>query len=81
MEPSGPDETVRRYIAAFDTRDADAIALLHEDAVAVVVASAVEMGRDVIRSNSLAEWANEPEPQRACAGVCDGRDMLFVFRG
>jgi len=80
VQSSDLDETVRRYIAAFDARDADAIAaLLHEDAVAVVVGSAIEVGRDMIRANSLAEWASEPEPQRACAGVLDGREVLFVF--
>jgi RNA polymerase sigma-70 factor (ECF subfamily) len=73
-------DVVQRYIVAFDARDPDAIAaLLHEDAVTTIVGSAEELGRGVSRRNSLAEWAADPVPQTACAGVLDGRDVIFVF--
>lgn len=71
---------VQRYVEAFDARDADAIAaLFHEDAQATIVGCAVELGRDVIRANSLAEWAGDPVRQWARAGRLEGRDVLFVF--
>lgn len=74
------DPLVQRYVEAFDARDADAIAaLFHEDAQATIVGCAVELGRDVIRANSLAEWAGDPVRQWARAGRLEGRDVLFVF--
>lgn len=80
--PRAHADVVRRYIAAFDARDPDALAaLLHERAVTTIVGSAVELGRDTSRRNSLAEWALEPLPQWVKAGVLDGRDVLFVFAG
>lgn len=79
-EPGDLEPLVRRYVEAFDARDADAIAaLFHEDAEATIVGCAVEMGREVIRANSLAEWAGDPVRQWARAGRVEGRDVLFVF--
>jgi len=75
----GRDAVVRKYIEAFDARDADALAaLLYEDAVTTIVGSAVEVGREVSRANSLAEWAQEPYEQWARPGVLDGREVLFI---
>lgn len=74
------DAVVQKYIEAFDARDADAIAaLLHEDAVTTIVGSAVEIGRDVSRRNSLEEWAHEPFEQWARPGVIEDREVLFIF--
>lgn len=79
-EPRAHADVIRRYIAAFDARDPDALAaLLHEEAVTTIVGSAVALGRDTSRRNSLAEWVLEPLPQSAKAGVLDGRDVLLVF--
>jgi RNA polymerase sigma factor (sigma-70 family) len=77
-----PTELVRRYVAAFNARDPDAIAaLLTDDAVTTIVGSAQELGREVTRASSLAEWAVDPTPQSARAGVLEGREVVFVFYG
>lgn len=75
MEP-----LVEKFVAAFDARDPDAIAaLMDEAAVTTIVGSAVEFGREFSRTNSLAEWAAEPERQWARPGVVHGRDVLFIL--
>lgn len=74
------DAVVRRYIEAFDARDPDAIAaLLHENAVTNIIGSAVEIGREVSRNNSLREWAQEPCEQWANPGVLEEREVLFIL--
>jgi hypothetical protein len=74
------DPLVRRFIAAFDARDPDAIAaLLHDDATTTIVGNALELGRAASRQGSLAEWALEPERQWARAGRLEGRDVIFVL--
>lgn len=71
---------VRRYVDAFNNRDADAIAaLLDEEATTSIVGSAEEVGRLVTRSASLAEWAADPSEQWAEPGTLDGVPALFVF--
>jgi len=76
----GVEPIVQRYLDAFNARDADAVAaLLHEDAVTTIVGSAEELGREVTRGASLAEWAADPNDQWAMAGRFDGRHVLFVF--
>lgn len=78
--PENMSELVQRYVAAFDARDPDAIAaLLHEEAVTTVVGTAEELGREMSRSGSLAEWAEEPAEQWAKPGTLDGREVLFIF--
>jgi len=79
-DPDSVDPVVRRWIEAFDARDPDALAaLLHEDAVTEIVGSAEEIGREVSRRGSLAEWAAEPVEQWARPGVLEGEPVLFVF--
>lgn len=78
--PLEPDALVRRFIAAFDARDADALAaLLHEDAVTSIVGSADEFGREVSRRQSLAEWAAEPGRQWAEWWEVEGRRVVLAL--
>ena len=75
-----PASVVARYLDAFNRRDLDALcSLLSSDAVAEIVGVAEEIGRDVVRRNSLSEWAADPQPMWAEAGSLDGREAIFVF--
>ncbi|HLN60944.1 MAG TPA: nuclear transport factor 2 family protein, partial [Symbiobacteriaceae bacterium] len=75
-----PAPVVARYLDAFNRRDLDALCgLLSVDAVAEIVGVAEEVGRDVVRRNSLSEWAADPQPMWAEAGSLDGREAIFVF--
>lgn len=71
---------VERYLAAFDARDADAIAaLLHEEVTVSIVGCAEELGRSTVRASSLAEWASDPREQWVEPGYLEGRAAIFVF--
>lgn len=79
-EPGGMHAVVARYLDAFNRRDVDALtALFAEDAVNEIVGSADEIGVDVMRRNSLAEWLEEPHPHRAERHEVFGREVLLVF--
>lgn len=76
-----PTPLVARYLDAFNSRDPDAVAaLLSEDVTSVLVGVAEEQGLDVVRRNSLSDWAKDP-PMWAEAGRLDGRDVVFVYFG
>jgi RNA polymerase sigma factor (sigma-70 family) len=78
--PAAPAPVVAAYLDAFNRRDMEAIcALLTEDAMAEMVGVAEEVGREVVRRNSLTEWAADPQPMWAEPGTLDGRDVLYVF--
>ncbi|MDP1570246.1 MAG: sigma-70 family RNA polymerase sigma factor [Vicinamibacterales bacterium] len=75
-----PDPVVERYLDAFNRRDVEALtALFAEDAVNEIVGSADEIGVEVMRRNSLAEWLAEPHPHRAERHEVFGREVLLVF--
>ena len=75
------DPVVERYVEAFNCRDADALAALFaEDALNEIVGSADEVGADVMRRNSLAEWLTEPRQRAVWRGVF-GRNVLLVLEG
>lgn len=80
LEAGEASEIVQRYVEAFNARDPDAIAaLLDESAVTTIVGSAEEIGREVSRKNSLAEWAAETTEQSAAPGLLEGREVIFVL--
>jgi len=80
LEAGEASEIVQRYVEAFNARDPDAIAaLLDERAVTTIVGSAEEIGREVSRKNSLAEWAAETTEQWASAGLLEGKEVIFVL--
>lgn len=74
------DPVVERYLDAFNRRDVDALTALFADgAVNEIVGSADEIGVEVMRRHSLAEWLAEPHPHRAERREIFGREVLLVF--
>lgn len=77
---TSPDAFTAEYIAAFNRRDPDAIAaLLSEDCVVDIVGVGENRGRAFAREDALRQWAADPLPQRAEAGVFAGASVVFVF--
>jgi RNA polymerase sigma factor (sigma-70 family) len=66
------DPIVERYLDAL-------VALFAAGAVNEIVGSADEIGVEVMRQNSLAEWLDEPHPHRAERHEVFGREVLLVF--
>lgn len=80
VERRATDPVVERYLDAFNRRDVDALtALFADDAVNEIVGSAEEIGVEVMRRNSLAEWLAEPHPHRAERREVFGREVLLVL--
>lgn len=76
---AGHARVLARFVEAFNRRDADAIvALLDADASADIVHVAEELGRDVIRDQSLREGLANPLPQRAELGELAGEPVVLV---
>jgi RNA polymerase sigma-70 factor (ECF subfamily) len=73
------DVLLRRFVDAFNRRDADAlVALLHADASADIVGVAEEFGREVIRAQSLAEAMASSVRYVAEAGEVEGERVVLV---
>ncbi len=70
---------LRRFVDAFNRRDADAlVALLHADASADIVGVAEEFGREVIRAQSLAEAMASPVRYVAEPAEVAGERVVLV---
>lgn len=73
------DVLLRQFVDAFNRRDADAlVALLHADASADIVGVAEEFGREVIRTQSLAEAMASPVRYAAELADVEGERVVLV---
>jgi len=72
---------LEHYVDAFNRRDVDAlVALFHSDIVNEIVGVADEVGAEVMKQNSLAEWLADPLPTRALVHPACGRPVVVVLQ-
>lgn len=71
---------VARYLDAFNRRDPEAIlALLDPEVTGDIIGVGEEYGREVVRKNSVSEWAADPQPMWAEPGLLEESPVVFVF--
>lgn len=74
------DHVIDTYIEAFNKRDADRIAdLLTDQSVMEIVGVTEELGKEMIRTNSLSEWEKDSRFMKGEWTVVFGQVVLCVF--